>query len=384
MRRLAALILLLSACGSPAGRSSFPGGASDAALEAFQRGDFDRAEALLRDAPDLESGIVRSRILLLKNRNREAADLLAALQRRYEKPTKVEEFEILTRVEADLAQAYVRLDDFYNAARVYHRLGEAVLAKKYEALMKTVGYLPDPRWEESRVELVTTDPLPLVPVEVNGATGLFIVDTGADEVLVEREFARKAGLGTIGLRTNEFQRNFDESFAETVAVGSLRVRNVPVHLGAMPPVAGVKAEGVIGLSFLMHYDFTIDFRRQRLILRKAGSSAAAGGAPALWAGDRNLLVEGSMNGAKVFVGLNSGLAGVTVAASPAFLQQRAEEVRDLAVGALRFVKPPLDTRNFPMGLDSSYGFPVGFVLGQRALRKHSVRVDPRSMRAWID
>jgi len=388
MRRAVLLVLLAAGCGGARGKGSTAGasgGADDsAAVEAFQRGDFDRAEALLRGAPDLESGLIRVRILLLRNRNREAADLLGVLQRRYEKPKNVEELEILARLEAELAHAYVRLDDFYNAARIFHRLGEAVLAKKYESLMKTVGYLPDSRWEESRVELVATDPLPLVPVEVNGSTGLFIVDTGLDEVLIEREFARKARVATIGLRTNEFQRNYDESFAESIAIGSMRVRNVPVHLGELPPVAGVRAEGAIGLSFLMHYDFTIDFRRQRLILRKAGSPPPPGGSMALLAGDRNLLVEGTANGTRVFVGLNSALTGVTVAASQAYIQQRAEEVRELSVGAIRLSKPSLDTRNFPMGLDVSYGFPIGFVLGHGALRNRSLRVEPRSMRAWLE
>ena len=39
---------------------------------------------------------------------------------------------------------------------------------------------------------------------------------------------------------------------------------------------------------------------------------------------------------------------------------------------------------FPLGLDGSFGLPVGFVLGHQAFASRVLRLDPRSMRLSID
>jgi len=106
------------------------------------------------------------------------------------------------------------------------------------------------------------------------------------------------------------------------------------------------------------------------------------GEPAVLAGDRYLLVGGQLNGQdRTFVGIGSSLKGVTLAVSDLYAGQ---EVRDLAAGPLKLTKPALDPKAFPAGLDGSFGVPVGFVLGHAALRTHSVRLEPRSMKVAID
>src|SRR5580765_4448063 len=118
MRVATALLLLLAGCGGGAARRSEPAetSAADAALEASARGDLDAAEALLREARDPDSLRLRARFLLMRNRNREAVDLLAPLVT--EKVKDMEEVERRQRILPDLALAYVRLDDFMNASRV--------------------------------------------------------------------------------------------------------------------------------------------------------------------------------------------------------------------------------------------------------------------------
>ena len=57
---------------------------------------------------------------------------------------------------------------------------------------------------------------------------------------------------------------------------------------------------------------------------------------------------------------------------------------ELAAGAIRLAQPPFDTATFPVGLDGGFGFPAGFMLAQNALRGHSIRLEPRSMRMLIE
>jgi hypothetical protein len=367
-------LLLASACGG-AGRAGEP---DEAALEAFRRGDFERAEAILRDARDPVSLRVRARIHLFHNRPAQAVALL-------EQAVRAEPGDLSAYPE--LASAYARADDFRNASRWYLLAGYPPLARKYETLAHHVGFIVEGLSEEARIPYLTADPLPVVEASVNGRGGIFILDTGIGEITLDREFAARAKVSVYGIRTAAFEKVFDEAVLDEVALGSLRVRNVPARLGAPPPTPGLRTDGVIGLSFLARFDFTLDERRGRLTLRRPSppSGTPPGGVPAVFAGEGPLLVRGKLNGTvDTFVGLATGLPGVAVAVSSAFLQSHGGEVRDLEAGPIRLSRPRTDPGPFPPGLDAACGFPVGFVLGREALKGRTLRLDPRAMRLWIE
>ncbi|HLY07982.1 MAG TPA: hypothetical protein VKW04_01635, partial [Planctomycetota bacterium] len=347
--------------------------AADAALEASARGDLDAADSMLRDSRDPDSQWLRARFLLMKNRNREAVDLLAPLVT--EKVKTVEEAERRQRMLPDLARAYVRLDDFMNAARIARVNRDDVLARKYETLSRTVAYASNIGTEEIPVEYFVTDPLPIVAGTVGGHRVLFIVDTLLDEVVLDRDFARRAGIAGIG--------GANEAVLPELSLGRLTVRNLPIHLGQAMELGTLKPEGAVGLQFLMHFDFTLDYRRSRLVFRRAGGTLA--GQPALLAGDRYLLLKGLINGKdRTFVGVGSSLKGVTLAVSDLLAEGSGGGVAEFTAGPLKLLKPPLDPKAFPAGLDGSFGVPVAFVLGHAALRGHSLRLEPRSMSLAID
>ena len=370
-------LLLLAACGGGGGsaRRAAPADSStaDAALEASARGDLDGAEALLRDAKDPDSIRLRARFLLMRNRNREAAELLAPFVS--EKVKDMEEVERRQRALPDLALAYVRLDDFGNAARIARLSGDAALARKYESLSRSVAYSSNLGTDEIAVDFFVTDPLPIVAGTVNGLRALFVVDTLVDEVVLDRDFARRAGvLSTAGP---------DEAVLPELSLGRLAVKNVPIHLGQAMELGNLRPEGAIGLQFLMHYDFTLDYRRSRLVFRRAGGAAAS--QPALVAADRYLLLKGLINGKdRTFVGVGTSLKGVTLAVSDLYADRGGAAASEVAAGPLRLLKPSLDPKAFPAGLDGSFGVPVAFVLGHAALRGHAFRLEPRSMTVSID
>ena len=376
MRRTVFLALLAAGCGGAPGRGDGP---DEAALEAFRRGDFARAESLLRDARDPVSLRVRARIHLLHNRAREAVALL-------EQAVRADPGDPSARQE--LAFACARADDFLNASRWFLLLGDQPLAKKYEALARRVGYVVEGADAEARIPYLAADPLPVVGMTVNGRPGIFVVDTGTGEITLDREFAARARVSVYGIRTASFEKGFDEAILDEIVLGPVRARNVPARLGPPPSAPGLRADGVIGLALLARFDFTLDDRRGRLVLRRPGGNppgAGTPGVPAILAGEGHLLVRGKLNGSvETFVGLATGLPGVAAAASGAFLQAHGGEVRELEAGPLRLTRPRADPGPFPPGLDVAYGFTVGFVLGRDALRGRSIRLDPRSMRLWIE
>ncbi|HXG61226.1 MAG TPA: aspartyl protease family protein [Planctomycetota bacterium] len=370
MTRLpAALLALLAACGP--GRPELP----DSALEAYQRGDFERAETLLGSPADPESALLKARILLLRNHPGEAARILLPFTRGRH------DVSVETLLHQELALAALRADDFAAAARAFHFLGETVAARKYDTLARRVGYVSELDGPEAAADLLSADPVPLVVADANGVSGLFLVDTALDEVLLDRDFARKARAATVGLQAGAFRRSYDEAILESLEIGRLRVRNVPARLGAVSAPEGVRADGAIGLSLLLRFDFTLDLRRGRLVFRRpAGPSPLPRGVPAFWAGDRTLLVRGSLrDGTPALAAVASSLPGTTIAASPA-----VAEGTEFRLGGLSLSVPRSAPAAFPENLGGAFGFPVHFVLGAGALRGRALRVDPRSMTAALD
>jgi hypothetical protein len=372
----AAFFLLAAACG---GRSA---AVPEAALEAYHRGDLDGAGQLLRGARGTDALRLRAKILLLKNRPREAADAIGAI------PEKERDLHAWQ----DLALACVRSDEFADASRLFRLLGEEISAQKYAALAKNTGYLLAGDAEETRVEFAADEPLALVLARVNGKTGAFTLDTGAGEVVLDRDYAKAAGVKGIGLRTEAFRGTFDQGIADELTLGRFAVRNVPVQLGRTARAGSMRVDGAIGLSLLMHFDFTIDYRRSRLVLRRVGragdpfdrSTGAEAGLPALIAGDRHLLVPAKADGkTETLACLATGLAGLAAAPSASHLQQHGP-AQVVTLGSLEVPRPGTDTRPFPAGLDVSLGLPVGFVLGHDAFKGRSVRLDPRAMRLVIE
>ena len=374
MRRLA-LALLLVGCGPGSSGSS---GDLDGALEACARGDVDEAERRVERLSGSDAVRLRARLYLMKNRNREASEILSRLV--VGKVKTFEEMELQQQVLPDLGLAYVRQDDFINATRTYAMMGEAIVAKKYEMLARTVAYASTVGDEPVAVDFLGQFDLPVVSVTINGKKAAFLIDTMADQVLVDRAFAVEAAIQ--GVRPPGGGSMNEATLAE-LGLGRASVRNIPIHLSDPLMVGTVRVNGAIGLQFLMHFDWTLDYRRGRLVLRRAGG--AAPGQAAYLVGDRYLLTTSTTNGKdRLFAAVGTSLRGVTLAASEHFLAAQGGEVQEFQAGSLKLVKPALDLRAFPAGLDGSFGVPVAYVLGHVALKGRVLRVEPRSMRLSLE
>ncbi len=120
---------------------------------------------------------------------------------------------------------------------------------------------------------------------VNGASGLFLLDTGASASVVDAELAGRAGLPTTG----------GESITATtgrVDVGTGRVerlelagrthtgRHVLVQdLGDFRAPGGRRKSGLLGSDFFLEYTLTLDMERSRMALRRSPGPSASGMTP---------------------------------------------------------------------------------------------------------
>ena len=98
-------------------------------------------------------------------------------------------------------------------------------------------------------------------------SGLFLLDTGASLCVLAPTLARRLGLasdGQVQLQTANGIVTAPVVRLRTVDVGGNRARDV---MAVVHPAVPAPLDGVIGLSFLDHFTYSVDPRRHVLRLR---------------------------------------------------------------------------------------------------------------------
>jgi hypothetical protein len=189
------------------------------------------------------------------------------------------------QLKATLAMAYYRQDRFLEAARCFKEAAGPIplgpfrdikaLGQHLALFGKETPYIIEGP-EETRVDFVITDPLPVIEVSVNGSKSLpFFIDTGGAEVIFDTELAKEVGAEIVGAITGEFagpKGSVGLGKIDLVKIGEFVVENVPIHTLDTDPFSavfsGLNVKGVIGTRLLMHFLGTIDYANGSLILRR--------------------------------------------------------------------------------------------------------------------
>ena len=130
--------------------------------------------------------------------------------------------------------------------------------------------------EQSRIDFVVTDPLPVIEVRVNGCRALFFIDTGGAEIILDNQLAKDVGAKVVAAFSGSFggQQTAATGLGkiESFQVGDCVMRNVPVHtldVAAMSVIfGGLEIRGIIGTRFLMRFLSTLDYANGALILQR--------------------------------------------------------------------------------------------------------------------
>ncbi|MBL6854408.1 MAG: aspartyl protease family protein [Alphaproteobacteria bacterium] len=207
------------------------------------------------------------------------------------------------------------------------------------------------------VSLIVTDPLPVVAVTINGAPHLFLIDTGAPDIVLDSHFANEMGLKPDGAKTGTFaggaQAAFEHVVLPAMDVGTVHVEQVPA---SVLPTRGMSQDrvidGIIGTGFLMHFLPTLNYAEGILTLRPRSASAAVeasvteGQAVPMWlVGDHFLFVRGHIgDGPEALYTIDTGLEAAGVQAKRATLDAAHVAIDETAVqtglgggGMVRFI-----------------------------------------------
>jgi hypothetical protein len=322
------------------------------AARLYRQGRFEEAEAeygltVAEDRSNAAAVAALAELALLRNRPDEslrlfgeAARLTSAFKRMW---------PLSSQLATSEAWAHYRADRFPDAAACFRKAAGpfprgpfADLAALGAHLASFAGSRPyeidGPH--ESRAPFVITDPLPVIDVLLCGRERVrAFIDTGGSEFILDRALAKRVDADIVAEMRAEGagpKGRIGLGRIDSLAVGEVLVRNVPIHTLDMAAFAdvfhGLEVHGIVGTRLLMHFLATIDYVQGALVLRRRTRSS--GGSPArilgphatvipLWVGQSHyMLAPGTVNDAgPMLFFVDTGLTGVGFSAPPGTLQQ---------------------------------------------------------------
>src|SRR5215469_152714 len=246
------------------------------AEQLFEQGQFDQAGAIYQTVPKghkaYETALRQlGTIALYKNHLSEAEAMLT--NARALNPVD-------DRAVAHLAETYVREGKFSDMADLLRQLGRPDRAAEFALFGKAQPFRIVGKPGTATIDFQWTDPLPVVRAHVNTLDGLFLLDTGAPELILDADFAKDAHVpmttpgGAPGARTDVF------GHVAKVILPGVEMDDVPAMMmdtrALMPFTRQKRLAGVIGTEFLSHFRFTLDYVHDRLILEPHDSTPRTG------------------------------------------------------------------------------------------------------------
>ena len=239
------------------------------------------------------------------------------------------------------------------------------------------------------IRLVSTDPIPIVQITVNGKKANFFVDTGAASVVLAASFAKSLGLDK---RTSiAIQR---------LTIGPITVANISADVVPLrSPPGPFQMGGVLGTGFLSHFLTTIDYARGTLRLLPKGAAAQrktefadADTTPMWLVGDRFIFAHAHVNVApEVLFAIDTGGAGFGVELTKASLDAAHIALNpyvaqtfltDLTLGKTT-TKDLLGMYTPGADIDGMFPFAVGGTIGHGYFRHMRVTFDFNAMRIYL-
>ena len=338
------------------------------------------------------------RIAVLENRLDEAALWLAAS-------------EAEARADAGWAswalEYALRRQDFAAAASYARRAGDAGAAVYWEQLARLETY----RIEGASVEspLVTADPLPVIEARVNGRAARLLVDTAADHLLLDENFAGSCGARMAGVANRALfaggSRALEDGWVDMLTLGGWSIGAVPAQILSLRPLfhefAGEVVDGVLGMRLLSLFRVTLNYPQASLQLQARPGPAVTAGMP-LWLAPGGLPVTSMiLNGSHRTLGLiDSGCMGLGLAARAAVLHPSTPQqavaaggggltaiaptrLRSLeAAGAVQQAVVAAALPDFPLAY--RFGFCLDGFIGHEFLRRGVLELDFDCMRVLLD
>lgn len=243
----------------------------------FKLGDIAEAQGVLKPLLDLKKPsadaiYLSSRIEYLNGNYTQAEKLCNTLIKEY--PDKFKE-----KAEDELALIYYQTNQYQKADKLSSTDGKVnnyllEMMKAFED--KQANQIDWNGKNETVIPFVTTDPLPVIPVEINGKRINAIIDSGGPMFVVDEKIAKEIGIKEASNDESKFaggntaKTGFGQ--ADSLTIGDVNMKNIPVMLGPFDGFEEVfkdygNIQGILGTSVLKEFVPTMDYPSGQLVLR---------------------------------------------------------------------------------------------------------------------
>jgi|GEM_PF-723709 len=248
----------------------------DYAEKLFQLGDFSKSQetikSLLNDEkPSPQAIYLSANIEYLTGNYSQSEVLFGMLIEQYPDEYK-------TSAEVGLLFTYYQTNQYQKSQNLFEGLEGQIELPLWD-FMKGFGdevpYQID--WngnDEVTVPFLSSKPVPIVPIEINGKKVNAAIDNGGDAFIIDDVMAHSLGINSITAFEGDFSGGEKSEVgygrANTLVIGGVTLKSVPVMLG-QPSEAFRNDEfdidGIIGTQVLKQFLPTIDYLSGQLILR---------------------------------------------------------------------------------------------------------------------
>ena len=224
----------------------------ESANELFLNGDFYKSEKILLKVIKSDPGNVEAleklgTLSLWKNNTEMAESYLKEAINKKSWFGNIWPFN--AQLKYRLASTYFRFDRFKEAAFLFGEVAGpfpigpfkelSVRGRQLALFEKDTPYIIDGE-DETDIEFVVLDPLPVVKVSVNGSKPVnFFIDTGGEEIILDRNFAKEIGAIIVGEVPQEYAGGkkglTGYGKINTLSIGGMLVKNIPVSTIDLQP-----------------------------------------------------------------------------------------------------------------------------------------------------
>ncbi len=138
-------------------------------------------------------------------------------------------------------------------------------------IVKATSFLYQMDTDRTEIPITIREKLMLVPAEVNGRSGMFLLDTGASRLFLNARIFESRNQPFVKEVTdvNGVRQKVGDFFVKDFHWGSLQRRKFlaeTVNLETAEGVLGVEILGLIGYEVLQQVELHVDYGKQRIIL----------------------------------------------------------------------------------------------------------------------
>ncbi|UWD48585.1 aspartyl protease family protein [Clostridioides difficile] len=196
--------------------------------------------------------------------------------------TLIEEYpdKFKEKAEDELVLIYYQTNQYQKADKLSPtegKLNNAILEMMKSFEDKNSNQIDWNGKDETVIPFVTTEPLPVIPVEINGRRINTIIDSGGPMFVVDEKIAKEIGIKAASKEeSNKFAggNSAETGFgqADSLTIGDVNMKNIPVLLGPFDGFAELFKDyegihGILGTSVLKEFVPTMDYPSGQIVLR---------------------------------------------------------------------------------------------------------------------